>query len=286
MSKIASLNPNEIKELSNKAKNIRENILKMIHSNSSGHTGGSLSATDIMAVLYFKCMNHSKDWDKSPEWDKRDRFVLSKGHASPVLYATLAEAGYIEKDELKTFRALNSRLQGHPSFGKIPGIEVSTGSLGQGLSLANGIAMGLKLDNKQSHVFVLHGDGELQEGQIWEAAMSSVHYKLGNLTAIVDRNCLQIDGSTECVMGLEPLSKKWEAFGWQVIEIDGHNIQEIYDALQKSIVLGKQNSAPVVVLATTIKGKGVSFIENKAGWHGKAPNDEELSLALEELKGQ
>lgn len=284
MTQLNTLNNSEINELSKIATNIRKSILTMVNSNNSGHTGGSLSAADIMTVLYFKCMKHFKDWDKNLEWDSRDRFVLSKGHASPVLYAVLAESGYFSKDELKTFRAFGSKLQGHPSYGKLPGIEVSTGSLGQGLSLANGIALALKLDKKDSRVFVLHGDGELQEGQIWEAAMSASHYKLGNLTAIVDRNCLQIDGETECVMGLNPIADKWKAFGWQVIEIDGHDYQQIYKALHQSIILGKENSAPVVIIAKTIKGKGISFIENQACWHGRAPNNDELKLALQELE--
>jgi len=187
--------------------------------------------------------------------------------------------------QLPTFRALNSRLQGHPVFGKIPGVEVCTGSLGQGLSMANGMALALKLDNKSSRVYALLGDGELQEGQIWEAAMSSAHYKLGNLTAIVDRNCLQIDGNTECVMSVEPVAKKWESFGWQVIEIDGHDYQEISEALEKSVIMGQEKSMPVAIIARTIKGKGISFIENKASWHGKAPNDEEFKLAIQELRG-
>lgn len=283
MAIINSLKENEVKELARTANEIRKSILRMNNANGSGHTGGSLSATDILTVLYFKCMKHFKDWDKDPNWGERDRFVLSKGHASPVLYATLAEAGYFDKSQLCTFRRINSKLQGHPAYGKVPGVEVSTGSLGQGLSLANGIALGLKLDKKDSRVYVLHGDGELQEGEIWEAAMSAAHFKLGNLTAFVDRNCLQIDGSTECIMGLDPLADKWKAFGWQVLEINGHDYNEIYEAIEKSKDLGKKNEAPVVIIAKTIKGKGVSFIENKAGWHGKAPNDEELKLALKEL---
>lgn len=285
MTQLSNLSEQEIKDLSNMAKQVRENILTMIHAAKSGHTGGSLSAVDILTVLYFKHLKHYKDWDKNPDWQNRDRFILSKGHASPALYSILAEAGYLDRNELVTFRALHSRLQGHPSYGKLPGVEVSTGSLGQGLSLANGIALGLKLDNKSSRVYCLLGDGETQEGQVWEAAMSSAHYKLNNLTAIIDRNCLQIDGNTECVMSLEPYSKKWEAFGWQVIEIDGHDHQEIYQALKKSVILSHEKTAPVAIIARTLKGKGVSFMENNASWHGKAPNDEEFKNALEELRG-
>ncbi|EKE02460.1 MAG: hypothetical protein ACD_20C00383G0012 [uncultured bacterium] len=285
MTKVSGLNEKEVAELSQISKRLREYIVSMIHTAKSGHTGGSLSAVDILTVLYFKHLTHYKDWDKDPNWQERDRFVLSKGHASPALYAVLAESGYFSIDELKTFRAINSRLQGHPSYGKIPGVEVSTGSLGQGLSLANGIALGLRLNNKSSRVYCLLGDGETQEGQVWEAAMSSAHYKLSNLTAIVDRNCLQIDGNTECIMSLEPVEEKWKAFGWQVIKINGHDHQEIYDALQRSVSLSQEKNSPVVIIADTIKGKGVSFMENNASWHGKAPNDEELRKALEEIRG-
>lgn len=281
MSDITPLNQNETAELTDIAKKIRESIITMIHTAKSGHPGGSLSAADILPVLYFKCMNHNKDL---PDWSERDRFILSKGHASATLYATLAEAGYFEKEELKTFRALNSRLQGHPSSLRLPGIEVSTGSLGQGLSMANGIALGLKLDKKASRVYVLLGDGELQEGQVWEAAMSSAHYKLDNVTAIVDRNCLQIDGKTEYIMGIDPLKEKWQAFGWQVIEINGHDYQEIYLALKKSAIIGSEKSAPVIIIANTIKGKGVSFMEDNASWHGRATNEEEFNLAIEEIR--
>ena len=279
------LSEQEIRELSCKANKIREHVLIMINNAASGHPGGSLSAADILTTLYFKHMKHSKLWNNSPDWAKRDRFVLSKGHISPALYATLAEAGYFSTEELLTFRKLHSRLQGHPSFGYLPGIEVSTGSLGQGLSISNGIALGLKLDKSSSRVYTLMGDGELQEGQVWEAAMSSAHYKLGNLTVIVDRNCLQIDGNTECIMGLNPVADKFKAFRWQVIEIDGHDIQQIHNALQESINLGEQNSLPVAIIASTVKGKGVSFMENNSAWHGKSPSTEELEKALNELRG-
>lgn len=285
MIKSLKLSENEISELSNISKKMRRNILLMIHNAKSGHPGGSLSTVEIMATLYLKCLNHDKNWIGTPKWEERDRFVLSKGHASAALYAALAETGYISEEELLTFRCFKSRLQGHPSCRALPGVEVSTGSLGQGLSIANGIALGLKLDKKPSRVYVLLGDGEVQEGQVWEAAMTSSHYKLDNLTAIIDRNNLQIDGSTESIKSINPLDKKWEAFGWQVLEVDGHNHQEIYDAIQKSIIIGQEKLAPVMIIANTIKGKGVSFMENNCGWHGKAPNDDELKTALEELRG-
>lgn len=273
-------------ELIKLANQVRENILIMINAASSGHTGGSLSAADIMTVLYFKIMNHCNEWSKWENFCDRDRFVLSKGHASPVLYSVLAESGYIKREELLTFRALHSKLQGHPSYGTIPGIEATTGSLGQGLSIANGMALGLRLDSKNSRVYALLGDGELQEGQVWEAAMTAAHYKLGNITAIVDRNRLQIDGCTEEVMGLDPLADKWKSFGWEVIEVDGHDVAAIYEAFVQAKQVGEQQSVPVVIIANTVKGKGVSFIENKASWHGKAPNKDELELALKELRGE
>ncbi|OGH96642.1 MAG: transketolase [Candidatus Melainabacteria bacterium RIFOXYA12_FULL_32_12] len=285
MTRLSGLSEKEIAELSKISRKIREYVVSMIHAAKSGHTGGSLSAVDLLVVLYFKHLKHYKDWDKDPNWLERDRFVLSKGHASPTLYSVLAESGYLNVEELKTFRALYSRLQGHPTYGRLPGIEVSTGSLGQGLSLANGIALGLKLDNRSSRVYCLLGDGEIQEGQVWEAAMSAAHYKLNNITAIVDRNCLQIDGNTECVMSLEPVEEKWKGFGWQVIKINGHDHQEIYEALQQSISLSQEKNSPVMIIADTVKGKGVSFMENNPSWHGKAPNDEELKKALEEIRG-
>ena len=223
MTGINKLKESEIKEISDLAAKIREDIIVMTHAAGSGHPGGSLFAVEIMTVLYYKQLKHFKEWDKHPDWPNRDRFVLSKGHAFSTLYSVLAELGYLDKSELKTFRSLNSRLQGHPCCKLLPGIEVSTGSLGQGLSLSCGIALGLKLDKKSSRVYTLLGDGELQEGQIWEAAMSANHYKLNNLIAIVDRNCLQIDGETECIMSLGSIAKKFEAFGWEVIEADGHD---------------------------------------------------------------
>ncbi len=273
----------EICELAEKSLSIRENILSMIHNANSGHTGGSLSCVELMTVLYFKCLKQDKSWVGTPLWNERDRFVLSKGHGSATLYAVLAEAGYFDKEELKTFRKLHTKLQGHPSYSLIPGIEASTGSLGMGLSIANGMALALRLDEMKSRVYVLMGDGEIQEGQIWEAAMASAHYKLNNITAIVDRNGLQIDGQTECIKALEPLKDKWKAFGWEVLEIDGHNFCEIYSALKKSAVIAEEKNAPVVIIAKTVKGKGVPFMENLTCWHGKAPNSEEYKLAVEQL---
>lgn len=270
----------EIEKLGLSALNVRRNIVKMIHSAKSGHPGGSLSGVDILTVLYNKSLNIPLEWDKSTDFDKRDRFILSKGHASPLLYSILAEYGIIKEDELSTFRKMGTNLQGHPSKGYIPGIETSTGSLGQGLSIGCGVAMGLKLDKNPANVVVYMGDGELQEGSCWEAFMQAGHRKLDNLIAIIDRNRLQIDGCTEDVMALGDVASKIKEFSWETIEIDGHNYQEIYDAIEKA----KKSEKPFAIVANTIKGKGVSFMENQAGWHGKAPNDEQLMQALEELK--
>ena len=268
----------EIKELAKLANENRQNVIKMVHNAKSGHIGGSLSSADIMTVLFHKCMKNVPKCREDKNYNSRDRFVLSKGHVSPVYYSVLAQLGYIPKDELMTFRKLGTRLQGHPSL-FCPGVEVCTGSLGQGLSIACGMAMALKLDKNPAHVFVLMGDGELQEGNVWEAFMQAPQRNLDNLTVIVDRNRLQIDGCTENIKALDPLDAKLKAFNWEVIEIDGHNLQEIYDAIEKA----KQNDKPVVIIADTIKGKGVSFMENNAGWHGKAPNDDEYEKAMKEL---
>lgn len=261
------LSAKEIKEIELLAKENRQNIVKMVHNAKSGHIGGSLSATDIVTVLFHKIM------------DKTDRFVLSKGHNSPLYYSVLSQKGVIPKEELMTFRKLGSRLQGHPTT-KCPGIKVCTGSLGQGLSISCGIAIALKLNNDKSKVYTLLGDGELQEGQVWEAFMQGAHRNLSNLVAIVDRNCLQIDGSTEDVKAIGNVSEKIKAFGWYVIEINGHNINEIYSALEEA----KKSDRPTAIVANTTKGKGVSFMENKAGWHGKAPNDEDFANAMKELE--
>lgn len=272
------LSEKEIKELAKLANENRQNVIKMVHNAKSGHIGGSLSSADIMTVLFHKCMKNVPKCREDKNYNSRDRFVLSKGHVSPVYYSVLAQLGYIPKDELMTFRKLGTRLQGHPSL-FCPGVEVCTGSLGQGLSIACGMAMALKLDKNPAHVFVLMGDGELQEGNVWEAFMQAPQRNLDNLTVIVDRNRLQIDGCTENIKALDPLDAKLKAFNWEVIEIDGHNLQEIYDAIEKA----KQNDKPVVIIADTIKGKGVSFMENNAGWHGKAPNDDEYEKAMNEL---
>ena len=260
--------------------NVRCDILKMIHAAKSGHPGGSLSCVEILTVLYNKIMFIPKDWKKSPDFPKRDRFILSKGHASAALYSVLARNGFFPLDELLTFRKLGSRLQGHPSSRVgLEGIEVSTGSLGQGLSMGVGIALALKLNNINSKVFVLLGDGEMQEGSVWEALMSACHKKLNNIIIIIDKNNLQIDGNTCDVKSLEPLDKKLESFGWVTKTIDGH----CEDELEKVFLEAKKSNTPFAIIANTIKGKGVSFMENNVGWHGKAPNDNELKLALEEL---
>lgn len=273
------LTEQELEILKSSAKNVRRNILKMIHSAKSGHPGGSLSGVDILTVLYKKSLTIPKNWKKSLDFATRDRFILSKGHASPLLYAILAEHGLIEEKDLLTFRKIGSKLQGHPSKDYVDGVEASTGSLGQGLSLACGVAMALKMDRNPANVVVYTGDGELQEGSCWEAFMQAAHRNLSNLIAIIDRNNLQIDGCTEDVMSLGNLSEKIKSFGWDVLEIDGHNYQEIYSAVETA----KKSEKPFAIIAKTVKGKGVSFMENQAGWHGKAPNDEQLAQALLEL---
>ena len=267
----------DISFLKEKAKEIRKSIVSMITEAKSGHPGGSLSATDILTALYFSEMNVDP---ANPKMEGRDRFVLSKGHAAPAIYATLAEKGYFSKDELMTLRKFGSRLQGHPDMKKLPGIEISTGSLGQGLSVANGMALNAKIFDENYRTYVVLGDGEIQEGQIWEAAMTAAHYKLDNLCAFLDSNNLQIDGNVSEIMGVEPLDKKWEAFGWNVIKIDGHNFEEILSALEKA---KECKDKPTMILAKTIKGKGVSFMENVCGFHGVAPTLEELERALAEL---
>ncbi|MFH0876555.1 MAG: transketolase [archaeon] len=268
----------DIKKLKKTANKLRQLIIKMIHAAGSGHPGGSLSSVEIFTALYFDVMKHDP---KKPDWDGRDRFVLSKGHVCPALYAAMAVSGYFPEEELLTLRKLGSRLQGHPHMLKLPGLEMSCGSLGQGLSLAAGICIGLKMDKKPNRVFCLMGDGELDEGQIWEAAMTAAHYKLDNLVGIVDVNGLQIDGWTKDVKNLEPLFDKWRSFGWHVLEADGHNVSDVIDKLREAEHI---HSKPVAILCHTVKGKGVSFMENNAGWHGKAPNDEELKKAIEELQ--
>lgn len=270
----------EVKRLEDLCRKNRCNIIKMIHCAKSGHPGGGLSAVEILTVLYEKVLNNFPQWDKSPKHNERDRFVLSKGHASATLYAVLAQRGYFPESELMTFRKLGSRLQGHPCNRRLPGIEVPTGSLGQGLSMAAGIAMALKLDKNPAHVFALLGDGELQEGNCWEAFMHAPHRGLNNLIAIIDRNNLQIDGTTDKIKDLNPLDAKLKAFNWEVKVIDGHDIEQLYEALEKS----KKSDQPTAIIANTVKGKGISFMENQCGWHGKAPCDEDCQRALEELK--
>ena len=267
----------DLKSLESVAKNIRRSIVSMICEAKSGHPGGSLSIVDILTALYYGEM---KIDPTKPKMEGRDRFVLSKGHAAPALYAVLAERGYFPKEELMTLRKFGSHLQGHPDMKKVPGVEISTGSLGQGLSVANGMALNAKLFQEEYRVYVMMGDGELQEGQIWEAAMTAAHYKLDNLCAFVDVNNLQIDGSVDVVMGVEPLDKKWEAFGWNVLSIDGHNFEEIFAALEAAKAC---KGKPTLILAKTVKGKGVSFMENVCGFHGTAPTAEERERALAEL---
>jgi transketolase len=266
-------NPAELKKI---AKWIREQILRSTSKAGSGHPGGSLSSTDIITALYFYKMDHNP---KKPNWPDRDRFVLSKGHCVPAQYAALAKCGYFPEKELMTLRKLGSRLQGHPEMRRCPGIEASTGPLGQGLSFANGIALAGKLDKKSYKVYVLMGDGEIQEGQVWEAAMTSTHNKLDNIVAILDNNELQIDGFNDEVKSIKPIKEKWQAFGWHVIEIDGNKIEQVIDALDKADEIRQ----PVLILAHTIKGKGVCCMENKAEWHGKACNADQLKKCLKEL---
>lgn len=262
------------------SKLMRKDIVSMLTESASGHPGGSLSIADIMAVLFFKEMNIDVKKVNDPD---RDRFVLSKGHAAPALYSALARKGYFEVEELNTLRKIGSRLQGHPNMNDIPGIDMSTGSLGQGISAAVGMALAGKLDDKSYRVYAILGDGELEEGQVWEASMSAAHYKLDNLTAFIDNNGLQIDGNIEDVMNPGPIDKKFEAFGWNVLSIDGHNYDQIIDAIAKA---KEFKGKPTAIICNTVKGKGVSFMENQAGWHGTAPNKEQCEQALKEIGGE
>ena len=271
------------KRISNIASQMRYDIVDMIAKAGSGHPGGSLSAADIVASLYFSgIMEYDPQNLDDPE---RDRFVLSKGHAAPVLYAALAQAGIIEREELSTLRKLHSRLQGHPDCLKLPGVEVSTGSLGQGLSISAGLALGLRLTyaGEAPTVFTLIGDGESQEGQIWEAAEFASQYRLGNLVAILDYNTLQIDGCVSDIIEVGPAAERWSAFGWKTIEIDGHDVHQICEALREA---KSYPDGPVMIVAHTVKGKGVSFMEGDAGWHGKATNEEQTRQALDELSAR
>ncbi len=270
--------PKTTAELTTLARRLRRHVVAMIGRAGSGHPGGSLSAVEIVASLYFRVMRHDPN---NPEWPERDRFVLSKGHAAPLLYAVLAESGYFPVGELVTLRELNSRLQGHTDRLKTVGVEMTSGSLGQGLSVGIGMALAAKLDAQSHRIHVLLGDGECDEGQVWEAAMSAAHFKTDNLVAIVDRNGLQIDGPTCDVMDLEPFAEKWQAFGWHTIEADGHDFEALLDAFEKAKTVTGQPSA---IIASTTKGKGVSFMENNLDFHGKAPNAEQVEIALKELE--
>lgn len=268
----------DISELEKIAKKLRAEIIEAVYKAKSGHPGGSLSITDIITVLYFNEMNID---EKNPKWEDRDRFVLSKGHCSIALYSCLAERGFFNRDLLATFRKIDSNLQGHPEMNKIPGVDMTTGSLGQGLSVANGMAIAGKLDNKNYRVYTILGDGEIEEGQIWEAAMAASHYNLDNLCVIVDKNNLQIDGRIDEVMNSAPLDIKFKSFGFETITINGNNVLEIMQAFAKAKTI---KNKPTCIIAETIKGKGVSFMEDKVEWHGKAPNEEQYNLAMEELK--
>ncbi len=266
--------------LEEKATALRRSIIDEIYSAGSGHPGGSLDLAEIMTYLFFNEMNIDEN---NPKMKNRDRFVLSKGHAAPVLYGVLAEKGFFPKEELKSLRKLGSRLQGHPDMRKVPGVEMSTGSLGQGFSAASGMAMAEKMDCTDARIYVVLGDGELQEGIVWETAMSAVHYKLDNMLVFIDNNGLQIDGNNDDVMRVAPIKDKFESFGWNVMEIDGHSFEDIDRACEEA---RKVKGVPTCIVAKTIKGKGVSFMENEAGWHGKAPGEEQAMQAMKELGGE
>jgi transketolase len=264
-------------DLKEVAKRLRRDIVTMIGKAGSGHPGGSLSAVEILTTLFWRILRHKPS---DPQWQDRDRFILSKGHAAPVLYSVLAECGYFPKSELATLRQLDSHLQGHADRTATPGVEMSSGSLGQGLSFAIGVALAGRLNSQSFRVYALLSDGECDEGQTWEAAMSAAHFKLDNLTAIVDNNGIQLSGFNRDIMNLDPLNKKWEAFGWHVTDVDGHDLTQLLDALKKA---QKVRGQPAVIIAHTVKGKGVSFMENNVDFHGKAPNAEQLEKALKEL---
>ncbi len=271
------LNEKQLTSLTETARQMRGDIIQMLAASKSGHPGGSLSAVELLAYLYFYKMKLDP---KNPKLPERDRFVLSKGHAAPVLYAALVERGFFDKSHLTSLRQLNSILQGHPDLKKTPGVDASTGSLGQGLSISNGLALAGRLDQNPYHVYVLMGDGEIEEGQVWEAAMTSVHYKLDNLTAFLDYNHLQIDGAIEEVKSMTNPGARFAAFGWEVLEINGHDFNELDQAITTaSQIKGK----PTIIIMNTVKGKGISFMENQAGWHGTAPKPEEAAQALQEL---
>ena len=269
-----------IDALKTKTLEIRRSILKMVYDADSGHIGGSFSAAELLVALYYQIMDHRP---QNPKWQKRDRFILSKGHCTPLLYAVLADCGYFPKEDLTQFRRPGSHLQGHPYQPKTPGVEASTGTLGLGLSTAMGMALGAKLRNQSNYYYILCGDGELQEGQIWEAALFGSKYKLDNVIAFVDRNYLQTDGNTEDVMPLDPLPVKWRAFGWNTFEIDGHDFSQILDVVDRAKAVG---SRPTMIICHTVKGKGVSFMEDRMEWHSGSPNAVKYREALDELNGK
>ena len=269
----------DVKELEKYANKVRQGIIESVDNAKSGHPGGSLSIADILTVLYFNQMNIDEN---NPKAKGRDRLVLSKGHTAPALYSVLALKGFFDIDEIKSLRHIESRLQGHPDMKKVPGVDASTGSLGQGLSIANGMAIASKLNSEGVRVYCICGDGEIEEGQIWEAAMTAAHYKLDNLCVVVDNNNLQIDGKINEVMNVYPIDEKFKSFGFETINVDGHNIEGLIAAFEEA---KKVKGKPTAIIANTIKGKGVSFMENMAGWHGKAPNHEEYELAMKELGG-
>lgn len=270
----------DIRELKRKANAIRQDIIRMLGAAGSGHPGGSLSAADIVTALFFNVMRHDP---KRPDWPERDRFILAKGHGAPVLYAAYTHCGYVSRDYLLTLRKLGSPFQGHPDKRFLPTLEASTGSLGQGLSIAIGEALACRLDGLPSHVFAMIGDGEMQEGQVWEAGFFGNFHKVDNLTCILDYNRIQLDGWVKDIMEIEPVAEKWRGFGWQVTEIDGHNMEQILRVLQES---KERRGKPKMIIAHTVKGKGVSFMENVPKWHGVAPSAEETAKALEELEAQ
>jgi len=267
----------ELHKLQEVCNTTRKQIIQMVFDARSGHIGGSLGSTELLVALYHHIMKHD---GKRPDWPDRDRFILSKGHCTPVLYATLANCGYFPKEDLKTFRRPGSHLQGHPYQPKTPGVEATTGALGIGFSTALGMALTAKNKNQKHHYYILCGDGEVQEGQIWEGAMFANKYRLDNVIAFIDRNYLQTDGNSEDIMPLDPLAPKWESFGWQTYEVDGHDLKAIITTINEA----KESKRPVMIIANTIKGKGVSFMENAVGWHGGVPSEEETQKALKELE--
>lgn len=267
----------DVRNLEKKALDIRHDILNMIYKAKAGHPGGSLSAVEVITALFFHVMNIDP---QNPDWEDRDRFVLSKGHACPALYSALAERGFFDMKELDTLRQYHSILQGHPDMNKVPGLDMTAGSLGNGLSIGVGMALSAKMNHKDYMTYVMLGDGECQEGMVWEAAMSAAHYRLNNLIAIVDCNGVQINGWVNDIMREEPFADKWKAFGWNVIDIDGHSMHDVLNALHEARTM----RSPTVILSRTVKGKGVSFMEDQAAWHGAAPNAEQLAQAIEDIE--